>query len=142
MENILLDTNVLSELMRPFPEIRVLDWFARQTASRFSISAITKAEILLGVMLLPEGKRRDALATAAQQMFEEDFSGYCLPFDEDAAEGYSVIVSGRRQAGLAMTTEDAQIAAIALRFRIPLATRNIKDFKQIEGLVLINPWDE
>jgi len=107
---------------------------------RLWISAITKAEILYGIGLLPAGKRRDALELAARQMFEFDFSGNCLAFDDEAAGFYATEVLGRRQAGLTTTTEDAQIAAIALCHQLPLATRNTRDFALIDGLSVTDPW--
>lgn len=138
---ILLDTNVLSELMRPRPEPGVLDWFAAQGAqTRFVVSAITQAEILLGIALLPAGKKRSTLAQVAQAMFEQEFHGLNLPFDEHAAPGYAAIVAARSRSGAPISVEDAQIAAIALHHRLPLATRNTKDFAKLPGLVLINPW--
>jgi toxin FitB len=140
MEFILLDTNVVSELMRSQPIKTVMDWFAERTTDIFSISAITQAEILLGISLLPAGKRRDALATAAEAMFSQDFAGRCLPFDASCGANYAAVVSGRRRAGQAISTEDAMIAAIALTYGYPLATRNTKDFLHISGLKLYNPW--
>ncbi len=138
---ILLDTNVLSELMRPRPEPAVLDWFATQGAqTRFVVSAVTQAEILLGIALLPAGKKRSALAQVAQAMFEQEFHGLNLPFDEHAASGYAAIVAARSRSGASISVEDAQIAAIALHHRVPLATRNTKDFAKLPGLALINPW--
>ena len=139
---ILLDTNVLSELMRPRPEPRVLDWFAAQGAqTRFVISAITQAEILLGIALRPAGKKRTALASVAQSMFEQEFHGLNLAFDEYAAPVYASIVALRGRSGAPLSVEDAQIAAIASHHRVPLATRNTKDFAQVPGLALINPWE-
>jgi len=140
MNGIILDTNVVSELMRPQPEPLVLDWFSRQTAVTFYTTAITQAEILLGIALLPAGKRRDLLADAAEKMFQEDFAGNCLPFDASCTALYASVVANRRRSGFSMTTEDAQIAAIALSRNLPLATRNTKDFLHIDGLVLYNPW--
>lgn len=138
METILLDANVISELMRSQPDQAVMEWFVKRTADVFFVSAITQAEILLGISLLPAGKRRDALATAAEEMFAQDFAGRCLPFDEAAK--YAVVVSGRRRGGQAISTEDAMIASIALSNDCSLATRNIKDFTNIHGLTLYNPW--
>ena len=92
MAGILLDTNVLSELMRAEPSAEVLDWFARQQGTSFLICAITRAEILLGIALLPAGKRRDQLAATAEQMFAEDFAGRCLPFDDACATEYAICV--------------------------------------------------
>lgn len=140
MGGIILDTNVLSELMRSQPAPLVVEWFARQTAATFYVTAITQSEILLGIALLPAGKRRDALTDAAEKMFREDFSGNCLPFDESCTGLYASIVANRRRSGFSITTEDAQIAAIALNLKLPLATRNTKDFLHIEGLTLDNPW--
>jgi predicted nucleic acid-binding protein len=142
LARILLDTNVLSELMRPRPEPRVLGWFAAQgPQTRFVISAITQAEILLGIALLPAGKKRTALAQVAQTMFEQEFRGLNLAFDEHVAPGYAVIVAGRSRKGVPMSVEDAQIASIAAHHRVPLATRNTKDFALVPGLVLMNPWE-
>ena len=140
MESILLDTNVISELMRSRAEQAVMDWFAARTDDVFYISAITQAEIMLGISLLPAGKRRDALAAAADEMFVQDFAGRCLSFDSASAVKYAAVVSARRKAGQAITTEDAQIAAIALTHGYPLATCNTKDFLHINGLILYNPW--
>lgn len=140
MESILLDTNVLSELMRPQPDQTVMDWFAGRTGTIFYVSAITQAEIMLGISLLPVGKRRDALTAAADGMFSQDFPGRCLPFDATGAVTYAAIVSSSRRAGQAISTEDALIAAIALAHGYPLATRNTKDFLHINGLTLYNPW--
>ena len=138
---ILLDTHVLSELMRPRPEPAVLDWFSAQGAqTQFVISAITQAEILLGIARLPAGKKRVALAEVARTMFEQEFHGLNLPFDEHAAPGYAAIVAARNRSGAPISVEDAQIAAIATHHRMPLATRNTQDFAKLPGLVLINPW--
>ncbi len=138
---VLLDTNVLSELMRPAPEALVLDWFASQRkGTKFMISSITQAEILLGIALLPAGKKRDVLSKVAQEMFDQDFNGLNLPFDEKTAPIYASFVSGRSRAGQPITVEDAQIAAIAAHHHLPLVTRNTKDFLNLPGLTLINPW--
>jgi len=141
MSGILLDTNVLSELMRQQPSAEVMNWFKQQQGATFLVSAIARAEILLGIALLPEGKRRDSLATAAEQMFAEDFAGHSLAFDGNCAAEYALIVAERTRSGHVISTEDAQIAAIALRHQLPLATRNGKDFKGIAGLVVLNPWE-
>ncbi len=140
MGGIILDTNVLSELMRVQPDPTVVQWFGRQSAEAFYVTAITKSEILLGIALLPAGKRRDALADAADKMFQEDFCGNCLSFDESCSGFYASIVANRRRSGFSITTEDAQIAAIALNHKLPIATRNTKDFLHISDLTLYNPW--
>jgi hypothetical protein len=136
-----LDTNVLSELMRDRPAAVVLDWFTQNTGSAMHISAVTQAEILTGIALLPEGKRRTALATAADLMFEQDFADHCLAFDAVAARNYALIVSERTRHGHPITIEDAQIAATAMTNALVVATRNAADFKNIDGLEIINPWE-
>ena len=113
MFGVLLDTNVLSELMRPRPTATVLEWFERQENTEFYTSAITEAELLLGVALLPGGKLRDSIADAVEQMFEQSFVGHCLAFDEFAAHEYAALVAALTRIGLPISTEDAQIAAIA-----------------------------
>jgi predicted nucleic acid-binding protein len=137
---ILLDTNVVSELMKARPDENVLGWLDRQPRSDLFTSAITRAEIELGIALLPKGKRQEALASAAHAMFTEDFAGAILPFDEGAAGHYATLVAHRTRIGRPVTTEDAQIAAIALRYGLVLATRNLKDFQEISGLTLLDPW--
>ncbi len=136
----LLDTNVLSELMREQPHPQVLDWFAGQTANHLQISAVTHAEILTGVALLPAGKRRQAIALAASQIFEEDFAGRCIDFGGLAVEQYAMVKAQRHLAGRPIDTADAQIAAIALASSLTLVTRNTKDFEGIDGLAVVNPW--
>ena len=136
----LLDTNVLSELMRSQPDASVLDWFAQNTQVTMCTSTVTQAEILTGIALLPTGKRRTALAEAAEQMFELDFAKHCLVFDATAAKNYALVVAARTRQGQPISTEDAQIAAIALTNGLIVATRNVKDFENIDGLTLANPW--
>jgi len=136
----LLDTNVLSELMRPAPSASLLAWLDGQTAQTLHICAITRAEIELGIALLPTGKRRSALATQATAMFEEDFAGRCLAFDERCAPLYAELVASRTRKGAPISVEDAQIAAIGLAHQKSLVTRNTADFEKIPGLQLVNPW--
>ena len=140
MARILLDTNVVSELMRTQPDSGVMNWFAQRTDDLFYVSSITQAEILLGIALLPAGKRRTGLAAAAAEMFAKDFTERCLPFDTCCTGNYADIVSNRRRAGFTASTEDAMIAAIALTHGCALATRNTKDFIYIDRLTLMNPW--
>lgn len=138
---ILLDTNVLSEFMRPQPSANVVSWLDEQPVGEVYTSTICRAEIELGLLLMPSGKRQEALSRAAAAMFAEDFAGRCLSFDEDAARHYARIVSVRTRAGQPISVEDAQIAAIALAHRMSLATRNTTDFALIDGLEIVNPWD-
>ncbi|MDE2123491.1 MAG: type II toxin-antitoxin system VapC family toxin [Betaproteobacteria bacterium] len=137
---ILLDTNVLSECMRPVPSAPVVAWLDAQAAGQVWVCAISRAEIELGVALLADERRKLALGMAAEAMFAEDFSGRCLSFDEQAASQYAAIVSARTRLGRPVSMEDAQIAAIALAHGMTLATRNERDFEAIDGLSVVNPW--
>lgn len=135
----LLDTNVLSELLRAAPQPAVLAWFASQTAESLYVSAVTQAEMLLGAGILPKGKRRQAIETALQATFDEDFAGRILPFDTAATRPYADIVGSRRAIGHPISQFDAQIAAIAKHSGADLATRNVADFEGC-GVTVINPW--
>lgn len=136
---ILLDTNILSELMRPAPSPAVMSWLAAQPAASLFISAVTEAELRYGVMLLPEGRRRAELMTALEAMLADDFAGRILPFDSAAALAFAAIAASRRQAGKPVSQFDAQIAAIAQSRGAELATRNVADFAEC-GVEIINPW--
>lgn len=137
---ILLDTNVLSELMRLKPNHSVISWLDKTSAGDLFLSAVTKAEIELGISLLPDGNRKRKLALAANEIFDE-FPLRSLPFDDLAASKYAQLVSARTKRGLPISVEDGQIAAIALVHGLALATRNVSDFKTIDGLRVINPWE-
>jgi toxin FitB len=137
--SIVLDTNVLSELLRSTPNAAVLAWVAAQPAESLYVSAVTQAEMLLGARLLPAGRRRQTLQTALQAMFEEDFSRRILAFDSAAVPAYVEVVIARRQAGRPISQFDAQIAAIAIHHRSRLATRNVADFEGC-NLALVDPW--
>ena len=137
---IVLDTNVVSELMKPVPDAAVARWTAGQPASTLYTSSVTLAEIMLGVMLLPAGKRRIAIEAAAQAMFSQDFGGRILPFGIEAAHAYTRIAVQRRGAGRPISQFDAQIAAIASAARAAVATRNLSDFEGC-GIKLLSPWD-
>lgn len=136
----LLDTNVLSELMRPSPAPEVLRWFAAQTPTTLHTCAITQAEVLAGIAALPAGQRRDALARAAEQLFTLDFPGRCIAFGSAAAEQFALVTAQRKRRGRPIDTVDAQIAAVALASELQLVTRNGKDFEDIDTLVVVNPW--
>jgi predicted nucleic acid-binding protein len=136
---ILLDTNVLSELMRPRPDDHVVGWVARQQTADLFTSSITQAEILHGIQVLPSGRRREALQAAADAMFDRDFHGRILAFGSDAARAYATIAASRRRAGRPISHFDAQIAAIARAAGASLATRNVADYDRC-GVSVINPW--
>lgn len=136
---IVLDTNILSELMKAAPSQRVTSWVAAQPGTSLYTTSITQAEILHGVMLLPPGRRRNAIAAAAAAMFVEDFGGRILPFGSDAAHPYARIAATRRRAGRPISHFDAQIAAIAYATGAAIATRNVTDFERCDVRV-VNPW--
>lgn len=136
---VLLDTNVLSELLRAQPDAAVLAWFAAQEQGQLFVSAVTQAEMLLGACLLPTGKRRAQLQHALEALFRDDFAGRVLPFDAAAASAYAPVVAARRRTGRPISQFDAQIAAIATTHRAALATRNTADFEGC-GVDLLNPW--
>ncbi|WP_416637307.1 type II toxin-antitoxin system VapC family toxin [Pseudomonas sp. OHS18] len=136
---ILLDTNVLSELMRAKPAPEVVAWIDQQPAGQLYISAITVAEILYGIARLPDGKRKTSFADLARLMFDEDFAGRILPFDTEAASRYASLAAASEAQGRVADMADAQIAAIAALYDAPVATRNVRHFDHL-GVSVINPW--
>jgi predicted nucleic acid-binding protein len=137
---IVIDTNVVSELMRAQPHPKVFAWVAAQPRATLCTTSITQAEILYGIAALPKGRRRAALAAAADTMFAEDFADRVLPFDGTAAARYAEIVTARQRAGSPIEAFDALIAATALAIGADIATRDIGGFEGC-GLTLINPWE-
>src|SRR5437868_6176723 len=109
---ILLDTNVISELMRPQPDPGVESWIAAQPAGELFITAITEAELRFGIEILPPGQRRQQLQIALAGMLDVDFAGRVLPFDSAAAVAYATVAADRRRSGRPISQMDAQIAAI------------------------------
>jgi toxin FitB len=138
---IVLDTNVLSEILRPVPETRVVEWLSEQPRASVFTTTITRGEILYGIRVLPAGKRRNGLWNAAMQIFDVDLDGQVLSFDSAAADNYAEISAARRAAGRPIAQFDAQIAGITLSRGAQLATRNVKDFDAC-GFEVINPWDK
>jgi toxin FitB len=136
---ILLDTNVISELMRREPSAQVVAWIEERPRSRLGITAITQAEVLYGIELLPKGRRKQALLTTAQTMFSEDFRGRIFPFNSDAAHVFAKISAVRQTQGKPISQLDAQIAAIVQALGAELATRNVTDFEGC-GIKLLDPW--
>jgi toxin FitB len=135
----LLDTNVLSELLRAAPNPAVVAWVSAQPGESLFVTSVTEAEMRLGVRLLPSGRRRQALDIAVATMFAEDFAERIRPFDTAAVPSYVEIVWKRRASGRPISQFDAQIAAIALCHGHKLATRNVCDFEGC-GLSLLDPW--
>lgn len=136
---IILDTNVLSELMKAEPSLRVREWVAKQAATELYTTSITEAEILYGIELVAVGKRREGLLAAAEAMFAEDLTGRILGFESDAARAFSKIAAARRSLGRPISHADAQIAGIARVRGAKLATRNVADFEDCE-IDVVNPW--
>lgn len=136
---IVVDTNVISELMRGEPHPAVVAWVAAQPRALLYTTHINQAEILYGIAALPEGRRRTALAAAAEAMFVEDFAGRILPFEAAAAARYPDIVLPRRRTGHPIEKFDALIAAIALAAGAEVATRDTGGFAGC-GLTVIDPW--
>ena len=138
---ILLDTNVLSELMRPAPASAVESWMGRQPAAAMFISAITEAELRYGLAVLPDSLRRRHLVAQVDAMLADNFAGRILPFDSPAATAYALIAAARRLSGRPISQADAQIAAIAASRGASLATRNLSDFADC-GIDIVDPWNE
>jgi toxin FitB len=135
---IIVDTNVVSELMRPSPSPQVRDWVSAQAPGELCTTAITVAAIRYGLERLADGRRKQSLLSAATEVFAA-FSDYIQPFDADAAIWYATIVARRDRLGLPIDGFDAQIAAICRIRDAALATRNAKDFRET-GIDVIDPW--
>jgi predicted nucleic acid-binding protein len=139
MPVIVLDTNVISELMRPQPDQRVLAWANSLDPQGAAITAMNEAEILHGLARLPDGRRKQALRESWDALATELFAGRVWAFTSEAAHWYGELVSHRERLARPIATADAVIAAIALVHSAPLATRNTSDFADL-GLQLIDPW--
>jgi hypothetical protein len=137
---VVLDTNVVSEVMRPVPDPAVLEWVNAQQAGELYLTSMTTAELLYGVARLPSGRRREQLAEKVGRLVDELFEGRILPFDSDASIDYARIASVRESAGSPIGSADAVIAATASAAGADiLATRNVSDFAGT-GLSVVNPW--
>ena len=136
---IILDTNLVSETLRPQPDQAVAQWMASIPNSELFITAISAAELLYGVAILPPGRRRDTLGRRIEEILTTAFSSRMLPFDTDAAKSFAEIGAKRRRQGRPIEKLDAQIAAIVASKGATLATRNVRDFADC-GIDLIDPW--
>ncbi len=136
---IVIDTNVISEMLKPMPAPKVDRWLASQSFDSVFTTAITRAELLYGLHLMPEGRRKLELQAAITPILDIDFAARILPFDTHAADLYADLAAKRRRDGRPISQFDAQIAAIALSHGASLATRNIADFTGL-GLILVDPW--
>lgn len=135
----ILDTNIFSEVVKPRPEPKVIEWLGAQKYHEVYLTAITLAEVRHGLNNMPAGKRQAQLHDAVEALFENEFAGRILPFDEAASFCYAQLVVERARAGRPVQAFDAQIAAIARARGATVATRNTKDFEQC-GVALVNPW--
>ena len=138
---VILDTNVISELMKKSADARVQSWLDNIPNHQVYTSAITKAEIEYGVSILPKGTKKKRIEETVSAVFKL-FSGQVLPFTTESATHFARIKSDRKQIGRPINYADAQIASIACQHNYQLATRNIMDFEDIDGLQSINPWDK
>jgi hypothetical protein len=136
---ILLDTNVISELMRPRPERAVTIWQQAYPKNSFWTASVVIAELLSGIELMSAGRKQSALREAVEGMIAEDFRGRVLKFDLPAARNYGQILSSRKRIGRPIREMDALIAATALANGATLATRNTADFENC-GVQLVDPW--
>ncbi len=136
---IILDTNVVSELMRAQPDGAVLAWVGKQNPAQLHLTAFTVAEIRRGLVLLPKGRRRTGLEDAFETFLMKGFADRILPFTERTTRVYTSIYRSRKETGLSLGELDLLIAAIVKEHDARLATRNSKDFEGC-GLRLINPW--
>lgn len=138
---ILLDTSVVSALMSPAPARTVVDWLDLQPSETLYLSAVTIAEIRLGLRVLPGGRRRRDLEGRFDRFLGRGFAHRILGFDEKAARFYAKLMAHRRSVGRPMSTLDGQIAGTARAHRFAVATRNVPDFEEC-GLDLVNPFEE
>lgn len=136
----ILDTNVISDAISVRPDPTVMKWFATLNPNMLCVPSVVKAELLAGVAYLPAGRRREVLGAMIAEFLESFESERMLAFESADAPLYAEVLASRRSLGRAVAELDAQIAAIALRRGLPIATRNTRDFEGC-GVTLINPWD-
>ncbi|HGG60987.1 MAG TPA: type II toxin-antitoxin system VapC family toxin [Gammaproteobacteria bacterium] len=137
---ILLDTNIVSEIMRPRPNHQVLDWLNRQYSPDLYVSSVTIAEIMYGLWRLPDGRRKQGLQQRFERFLAKAFQFRVLGFDEPEARVYGRLMGESSLAGRTLSVPDGQIAAIAIHNRFAVATRNTRDFSYC-GVQLIDPFD-
>ena len=136
---VLLDTAVVSELMRDSPDQSVARWVSGHPVEDLFLSAVSEAELRYGAAILPMGRRRERLFFKIEAMLRDAFEDRVLPFDSDAARAYGHIAAARRSAGRPVASADCQIAAIAAARRMRLATRNVRDFEDM-GIGIVDNW--
>jgi len=138
---IVIDTHVISELMRPAPAPAVLAWFGAQNAGALYLTAVGEAELRRGAWIHPDAGRRHHLLALIDAMISEDFGGRVLPFDSSAARAFATIFAARRALGRPISLLDGQIAATARAHGAAVATRNVRDFEGC-GVEIVNPWED
>ncbi|MGB3389101.1 MAG: type II toxin-antitoxin system VapC family toxin [Pseudaminobacter sp.] len=136
----ILDTNVISEMFSPRPSSNVMAWLDTHGREDYWITAISRAELQLGMLLLPDGRRRQALGDLIEGFFHLTIRNEVLPFGKDEADIFAEVVALRRRSGRPIGEFDAQIAAIARARNFAIVTRNVRDFEHC-GIEVINPWD-
>ncbi len=136
---IILDTNVVSEPLKPAPNLAVLNWLDAQEPTTLYLTAINWAELLAGVAILAAGRRKEALTLALSTQVLDLFKGRILPFDVEAAQAFAKNHASTQSQGLNMGFADSAIASIASAHGYAIATRNVRDFSGT-GLELIDPW--
>jgi predicted nucleic acid-binding protein len=139
--NLLLDTNVLSEVQRPAPDLKVLGWLDAVDEDRVFISVASIAELRRGIALMDDGRRRDALADWLSNDLPARFAERILPIDRTIAEHWGDLMAQSRRSGVALSVMDGFFAATALANDLTLVTRNVKDFASFR-VPLFNPWNE
>lgn len=139
--SVLLDTNVVSELIRQLPDPAVGAWTAGHALEDLFFSAVGEAELRYGAAILTAGRRRETLVSDIERMLRDAFGNRILPFDSDAARAYANIAAMRRAAGRPIAPADCQIAAIASSRGMAVATRNVRDFKDMR-IEIVDPWSE
>ena len=137
---IVLDTNVVSELMRKSPNPAVEAWFVGHPVKDLFFTAVGESELRYGAAIMPAGRRRETLVADLDAMLHAAFENRILPFDSGAARAYATIAAKRRLAGRGVAPADCQIAAIARARGMSVATRNVRDFENM-GIEISNPWD-
>ena len=137
---IVLDTNVLSALMRVQPDTAVVEWLDGQPSESVWTTSVTVLEIRTGIELLSPSRRRQHLESTFDQLLEDDLEGRVLPFDVAAAEASGRMVAHQQRAGTPVEIRDAEIAGIALSRRATVATGNTRHFEEL-GVRLVNPWE-
>ena len=135
-----VDTNVVSELMNPQTHPAVKAWLDRIAAKELFLASTSLSELLLGVEILPEGKRKEGLSTALHELIQRLFESRILPFDQEAARAYAPLMARARSAGQTISVADGQIAAVASQHKFTVATRDVGPFAAA-GLSVINPWE-